>query len=113
MEYVRACKDVERLRLLLTRNLADRFQAYQANREQAFTFRDEILPTSRETLQLSRTAFEAGELSFIQLLTSRRTYAQANIEYIRSPSELWQSVVAIDGLLLVDGLQAPAEFSAP
>ncbi len=111
MEYVRACKDIQRLQLLLTRSLADRFQTYQTNRQQTLTLRDEILPTTRETLQLSRTAFEAGELNFIQLLTSQRSYAEANIEYIRSLSELWQSVIAIDGLLLVDGLQPPADFS--
>jgi cobalt-zinc-cadmium efflux system outer membrane protein len=112
MEWIRACKDIERIRLSLTRHLAEQFKAYEINRRRAEAFRDEILPTSLETLKLSRSTFEAGELNYVQLLTAQRTYAQANIDYIRALGDLWQSVISIEGYLLQDGLQSPTDFTA-
>jgi hypothetical protein len=41
------------------------------------------------------------------LLTSQRTYFQANLAYLDALRELRQSVAVIDGLLLIDSLQTP------
>ncbi len=108
-EWIRTSREVKRLQLQLARQLADEFKKYVASQAQIGLYRSKMIPASAETLKLSQLAFEAGELNYLQLLTAQRTFAETNIEYVRSNGNLWQSMVAIDGLLLTDGLKAPRE----
>lgn len=106
-EYVRASREVQRRELVLQQRLADVFRDYANAETQVERYRAAILPAARESLTLSRSLFDAGETSYLQLLTAQRTFAQTNIEYVRQLGELWRSVVAIEGLLLTDGLAEP------
>lgn len=106
-EWVRAAREVERLRLALRQSLAETFRRYESNRTRVVQLSQEILPASVETLQLSQRSLTAGEISYLQFLTAQRNYTLLNQEYVDALGELWNTVVAIDGLLLVDGLQAP------
>ncbi|QDU78627.1 Cobalt-zinc-cadmium resistance protein CzcC precursor [Polystyrenella longa] len=108
-EWIRSCREVERLKLQLARNLAEEFKKYVASRAQLELYRGELIPASAETLELSQKAFEAGQLNYLQLLTAQRTFTETNIDFVRTKNVLWQSQIAIDGLLLTDGLQAPKE----
>lgn len=106
-EWVRASREVERVRLALKQSLAATFRDYDANRTRVMQLNQHILPASLETLELSQRSLEAGEISYLQFLTTQRNYTLLNQEYVEALGELWNTVVAIDGLLLVDGLQAP------
>jgi cobalt-zinc-cadmium efflux system outer membrane protein len=107
-EWVRACREVERIRLDLLHRLATAFQEYTSARHQVEAYRNDLLPTGRENLQLNRQALDAGEIDKTQLLATQRALIQTNMEYTRSLGQLWQSIAVLDGLLLVDGLTAPA-----
>lgn len=106
-DYIRACREVQRRDLVLQRGLANVYRDYANAQAQVEKYRESILPAARESYDLSRSLFDAGETSYLQLLTAQRTFAQTNIEYVERLAELWQSVVAIEGLLLTDGLADP------
>jgi len=106
-EWIRASKEVKRLQLALARGLAAEYQIYSASRSQMNLYQLKLLPASEESLKLSQLAFEAGELNYLQLLTAQRTFADTNIELVKTLGSLWDSIVTIDGLMLEDGLQSP------
>lgn len=106
-EYVRACREVQRRELVLQQRLAEAYRDYANAQAQVERYRTTILPAARESYELSQTLFDAGETSYLQLLTAQRTFAQTNLEYVQQLGELWRSVVAIEGLLFTDGLAEP------
>ena len=106
-EVARAVREVQRVELELKSRLADAFRDYQLSRRQVERYRDVILPASRKSLELSQSVFKTGDLSYLQLLTVQRTYTEKNRDYVEALARLWQSVVDIEGQLLVDGLAAP------
>lgn len=112
-ERMRSIREIARLELELRRRLADEYRDYDVARARMGKIKNEILPTTSETLELSREAFNAGELSYLQLLVVQTEYVQANRRYIEALGEFWDAVVAIDGLLLDDGLTAPTRIGDP
>ena len=105
-DYLHAVREVERLKWQLQHQLADVFRQYATNRKQVDGYR-RIIKADYKSLELSRDLVKAGELNYIELLTAQRTYTQSNKEYIQALSTLWENIVLIDGLLLVDGLASP------
>ncbi|MCH7687009.1 MAG: TolC family protein [Planctomycetes bacterium] len=105
-DYLHAVREVERLKWQLQHQLADVFRQYATNRAQVDGYR-RIIKADYKSLELSRDLVKAGELNYIELLTAQRTYTQSNKEYIQALSTLWENIVRIDGLLLVDGLASP------
>lgn len=106
-EWIAATHETRRIELQLQRALADVFQQYSTNRTRALRYNSAILPASREALDLSRDLFNQGEIGFLQLLTAQRSFATTQTDYIESLESLWHSIVAIDGLLVADGLARP------
>lgn len=99
--------EVERLSLELRNRLAVAFERYANAHQQVQQYAQSILPDAQESLKLVREAYASGQIGYLQLLTTQRTYFQANLAYLDALRELRQSVALIDGLLLVDSLQTP------
>jgi cobalt-zinc-cadmium efflux system outer membrane protein len=99
--------DIERLTLELRNRLAIAFERYANSQQQVQQYAQAILPDAAESLKLVREAYSSGQIGYLQLLTSQRTYFQANLAYLDALRELRQSVAVIDGLLLIDSLQTP------
>ncbi len=97
---------VARQELVLTTKLAAAFERYDNARNQVHQFRREILPDARESLDLVAGTYKQGESSFLVLLTAQRTYFQTMLAYLDAQRELWETAIAIDGLMLTDSLQA-------
>ena len=68
-----------------------------------------ILAKAAEVLDLVRRGYEAGELTYADLIMAQRTYSQTKLAYINSLGKLWSAVVEIDGLLLKGNLQQRSE----
>ena len=103
-EVTEAVRNVERLELDLQSRLADDFRQYADALATAQAYADSILPRSERTLDLVRSAFDEGEIGYLELLTAQRTYSRANLSYLDALSNLWSSYLRIDGLLLDDSL---------
>lgn len=106
-DYIRAVQEVDRQELLLQRLLADVFRDYATSRAQVTRYQKSIVPSSRESLDLHRALFNEGEINYIELLTAQRDFTRTNQEYVQALAKLWENVVLVDGLLLVDGLAEP------
>jgi cobalt-zinc-cadmium efflux system outer membrane protein len=103
-ELIAAERAVDRIALGLQQRLATVFERYASARNQVERYSQDILPNAKETLDLVRQGYQAGEFSFLNLLTAQRTYAQTNLAYIESLRELWSASLQIEGLLLTDSL---------
>ncbi len=105
-EHTAARAELNRLRLDIENRLAAAFRRYANARHQVERYRRQILPKAEESLQLVRAGFDAGQVDYLTLLTSQRTYFRANLAYLQSLRELRQSVVLLNGKLLVGSLDS-------
>jgi len=107
-ELIAAQNEVRRVELVLRDRLAAAFQRYADAREQVETYNQKILPNAKTSLDLVRRAYQQGEIGYIGLLTSQRTYFSAQLSYLEALRQLQTSRVAIEGLLLSGGLRQEA-----
>lgn len=105
-DWIQASRETKRLRLSLQRDLASRWQQFANARVQVERYRDEVLPTVSDTLNLTRDAYKAGEVDYIRLLTAQRSYTETYRDYVSALGIAWQETVHLNGLLLSDGLAA-------
>jgi cobalt-zinc-cadmium efflux system outer membrane protein len=91
--------------LILTTKLTSAFERYQNARYQVQQYRDEILPDARQALELIASAYRQGETNFLVMLNAQRTFAYTTLASLEAKRELWETGIAIDGLLLTDSLQ--------
>jgi len=62
-----------------------------AAEERALLLRTTILPQSRQTLDVSRIAYQTSRVEFLEMLDSARTLLDAQLEYERAVSDLQQA----------------------
>jgi len=103
-EYCRATQEMSRIKLSIRARLARTAQEYDSASLQVRTYGDEIVPRANEALKLAEQAYRAGETDFFQLLLVRRTYFDANLQYITAMGDYASANAMIDGLLLSGGL---------
>lgn len=103
-EVISAQANVARLELSLRQRLAEVFERYDNARRQVVRYEQDILPQSRESLDLIGSGYRQGEFNYLSLLTAQRTYFQANLAYLQSVQELRTSSLTIRGLLLQGSL---------
>jgi cobalt-zinc-cadmium efflux system outer membrane protein len=106
-ELIAAANDLRRIELDLQDRLAVAFRRYANARQQTDRYHTEILPRAQQSLDLIARGYEQGQISFLVLLTSQRTYIRVNLAYVGALAELHQSTAAIDGQLLNDSLRSP------
>jgi len=110
---VAATAEIGRVELALQEQLATVFERYGRAQNQVEKYSKEILPNAKRSLELVNLGYQSGEFSYLTLLTSQRTFSQANLAYLNALDEMWASAIEIDGLLLVDSLQTPPMTAAP
>ena len=64
------------------------------------SYEEEIIPNAKETLELVKASYEAGEVGYLNMLTAQRTFFQTNLAYLDSLRELWSAIWDIEGLLV-------------
>lgn len=107
-EVTQARRNADRVELNLKQRLAAAFQEYSTARSQAEAYSMQILPRSRETLDLVQRGYRLGELGYLDLITAQRTYSQTNLAYLEALNSLWRSWAEIEGLLLSESLATPS-----
>ena len=103
-QHQAAVARVSQIQLQLRRDLAVEFQKYEAARATVVRYAQHILPNTRTTVELAVAGLDAGELTYLDVLTARRTLFQANLDYLDALEALWVSAQRIDGLLLSNSL---------
>ncbi len=103
-------QEYQRLQLALADQLAASFQQYQSARNQVEHLR-EILPRTRENVELTTQGFKQGQAGFDFLLVrdAEDLYHQTRRSYIDALTSLRKLAIEISGLELVGGLN-PTEI---
>jgi cobalt-zinc-cadmium efflux system outer membrane protein len=107
-ELAVAQREVNRVQLDLQNRLAITYGRYIAAKQAVDRYSTEILPDAKKSLDLISAGYRQGEHNFLVLLTAQRTYFQTNLAYLDAVRELFESRIAIDGLLLTGSLNPNA-----
>ena len=67
--------------------------------EQAAGLRDEALPPAEEAFDVTRRAFERGDVEFIDVLDAERTLVELRTQYAAALAEYHTAVAEIEGLI--------------
>ncbi len=97
-----------RVQLSLRQRLASAYSHYRTAWNTVQTYRKDNLPEAKEAYELYLDSFRKRRAAWPQVLVAQRTYFQISVEYTEALAELRCAETAILGLLLVDGLDEPA-----
>lgn len=104
-EVASAQRTLQQLEFDIQNRLAGVFERYDNARYQVRHYREFILPSAAEALELTRKNYQAGQVDYDDLLTSQRTNAQVNLDYLDSLRELWVATAELSGMLLTGSLE--------
>jgi cobalt-zinc-cadmium efflux system outer membrane protein len=100
-EFLAAEAQLAAASLRLERDYAVIRQRFTAAVQQLTAYRDRIVPRADQALKLVRTGFDEGKFTFIDLLDTQRTTAEAHLAYQQKLLEL--SVAQAELETLLDG----------
>jgi cobalt-zinc-cadmium efflux system outer membrane protein len=104
-ELIAAQNNARRIELELQDRLATAYRRYANALEQVERYREQILPRAEQSWDLVGRGYREGQVDFLVLLTSQRTYIRVNLMYVEALAELRDAATLIDGMLLSDSLQ--------
>lgn len=93
--------------LRLRRSMAEQFQRYLTAFQHTNSYREVILPESEERYRIQLQSYQADRETWPSVLEAQRDFFMLRLEYINQLIAWRTARVAIEGLLLIDGLQAP------
>ena len=99
---------VEQIELELTDQLAVMFRQYKNSHQQVVRYRDQMLPRARKSLDFVTKGYREGQVDFLTLLTSQRTYYQVTLQLLSARRQLRESEILMAGQLLRDSLELRA-----
>ncbi len=105
--------EVTLIELRLRRSLAEQFQRYLTALQHIISYRDEILPESEARYRTQLLSYQADRETWPAVLEAQRDFFMLRLEYIDQLIAWRTARVAIEGLLLLDGLQAPQGVTPP
>lgn len=104
-ELIAAESNVRRIELDLQDRLAVAYRRYANAQQQADRYAERILPRARKSLELVQSAYENGQIDYLTLINSQRSYIRASLAHLDAVRELRTSVAVIDGQLLSGSLK--------
>jgi len=100
--------ELRRVQLSLNQRLARAYARYRTAAATVQTYGKDNLPDAKRAYELYLESFRKRRAAWPQVLVAQRTYFQISVEYNEALAEMRSAEVAILGLLLVDGLNEPA-----
>jgi cobalt-zinc-cadmium efflux system outer membrane protein len=100
--------ELRRVQLSLNQRLARTYRRYRTAAATVQTYRKDNLPDAKRAYELYLESFSKRRAAWPQVLVAQRTYFQISVEYNEALAEMRSAEVTILGLLLVDGLNEPA-----
>jgi cobalt-zinc-cadmium efflux system outer membrane protein len=106
---VSTARQYDSLRDATLEEVTDLFSKAKSQQEMLTLFREDILPKSRQTLEVSSHAYNVGEVDFLTLIDNWRQLLRHEVNYERLQASLRQSLADLEQV--VGGFQeAPAEL---
>jgi cobalt-zinc-cadmium efflux system outer membrane protein len=91
--------DVEGVRRSLTLEVERAAASLATAREVALNYRETLLPQSQELLKASRSGFDIGLTSFLEVLEAQRVFRLAQTEYLTSLTDALRAQIALEQAL--------------
>jgi len=104
----RSEREVERVALVLRERASSHFEVYQTSRIMVERYRGELLPRARRAFELRVQSFGQMLVSYPQVLEAQARLFGLQAEYVSALETHWMNQITLSGLLLTDGLEAPA-----
>jgi cobalt-zinc-cadmium efflux system outer membrane protein len=98
----RAEAEVRRVQIELAQQAAEALAQYQSAVNLVQKYQQEILPKSRESVELTQRLYEQEQIDFLRLLQAQRTLGEVNLDYIDAQANRWSAAVTIANLLQVE-----------
>ncbi|MGC1951420.1 MAG: TolC family protein [Gammaproteobacteria bacterium] len=105
--------EVRLTELRLRRALAEQYQRYRSARQHVVDFRDLILPQAEQRYTTQLQSYQADRETWPAVLEAQADFFNRRLAYIDRLIEWREAEVAIEGLLLVNGLEAPPGAAPP
>lgn len=102
-EALAARRDAENLRLEIARKAAQTYRDGVTARQEALTYRDEILPALKKSYEMNFQGFRIAQIGFLEMSNSQTAYFEASAAYVESLLRLSEAVALLDGMLLETG----------
>jgi len=104
----RSEREVERVALVLRERASSHFEVYQTSRIMVDRYREELLPRAQKAYELRLQGHGLMLASYPQVLEAQARLFELQAEYVSALETQWMNAIALSGLLLTDGLEAPA-----
>ena len=86
--------------LSLTQQLAAAMSEYTTASRRVAKYSESILPAAKQSLDLVTQAYQQGELAYLDILSTQRTYTEKNLDYLNDLETAWKQWALIDGQLV-------------
>lgn len=95
-QVVATTRQYDALRDAALEEVTDLFAQARSQDELLLLFREDILPKARQTLEVSRHAYNVGEVDFLQLVDNWRELLRYEINYLRLEATLRQTLAELE-----------------
>jgi outer membrane protein TolC len=113
-QTVASVREYDSLRDGTVQEVKDLFAQSTSQYDLVRLFRDDIIPKSQQTLEVSQAAYQVGDVDFLQLIDNWQQLLRFQIAYYRLESQLQQSLAMLERVV---GGQiqtvAPSERGSP
>lgn len=110
-EVSKSMSDQKASELMLSSELERDLQTQQAAYMQATTLKKDVLPEAEKAFSQARQGYQAGKFSYLEVLDSERTLAEARLQYIEALKEYHTQQANIDRLTASNPNQIKPEES--
>jgi outer membrane protein, heavy metal efflux system len=107
-ELDRSQLEKQRIQLQLREHAAALLDQYATARMIATQYREQILPLAEKANTLMTEKYGQMLAAYPTMLEVRRKHFQLQAEYIQTLETVWTASLALQGLLLTDGLESPS-----
>ncbi|MFL2869699.1 MAG: TolC family protein [Pirellulaceae bacterium] len=97
--------ELSRLKLSLRQRAAAVYRDFETARIAESRYREEILGSATQNLNLITKGYQDGQIDFLSMLTAQRTLLNVQLTYLNSSRKLHTAVTKLNGHLLFDSLK--------
>ena len=95
---------MRQVELRLTDQMATTYRQYASARQQVDRYQQQLIPRADRSISLVQQGYQHGQVDYLTLLSTQRTYFQIRVEYLQSLSQLHQNAILLKGRMLSGSL---------
>jgi cobalt-zinc-cadmium efflux system outer membrane protein len=94
--------EVRRVQVELAGRAAEALGRYRTALALIERYQRDILPKSRESIELTQRLYEQGQIDFLRLLQAQKTLNDVNLGYIDAQAARWDAAADLGNLLQIE-----------